>query len=264
MLEVMKLASLFLCVLPLAASGLSRVDLDPKTAAAFDQYIRAAEERLEQQGRARRLWVDASPEHQRLVRQGQAVAEPWSGSGTVELPGGLVQDWVGAVFVPGVTLDKTLALVQNYSLQKVIYKPDVVESRIESHDDGHFVVYLRLVKKKLTTLVLNVTEDVSYYRPGADFAYNFTRSTRIAEVENMGKKDERELPPGKDHGYLWRMNSYWRFAQRDNGVLLECEVISLTRALPTGLGWLIGPMVRSLPRDGLMKTLKATRDALAH
>jgi hypothetical protein len=257
-----KLMGMLLIVLPLAASGLTAVTLAPQTVAVFNSYIQAAENRIEAQDRAGHLWVDDSPERKRPVDQGGVIAEPWSGSGTVDVTGGLIQDWIGAVFVRGVTLDQTLALVQNYDLQKRIYGPGVEDSRIVSHDDGHFIVHLRLLKKKMTTLVLNVTEDVQYFRPKPDFAYNFTRATKIAEVEDAGKPDEHELPPGKDHGYLWRMNSYWRFAQRDGGVYVESEVITLTRDLPTGLGWLIKPMIRSLPRDGLVQNLEQTRAAL--
>ena len=87
-------------------------------------------------------------------------------------------------------------------------------------------------------------------------------STRIAEVENAGKPDERVQPPGNDHGFLWRLYSYWRFEERDGGVYVECEAISLTRAIPSGLGWLIQPIIQSLPRESLANTLRETREAL--
>jgi hypothetical protein len=72
----------------------------------------------------------------------------------------------------------------------------------------------------------------------------------------------RELPPGQDHGFLWRLNSYWRFEERDGGVYVECEAISLTRNVPLGLGWLVNPIIRSLPRESLANTLWATREAV--
>jgi hypothetical protein len=67
---------------------------------------------------------------------------------------------------------------------------------------------------------------------------------------------------GKDHGFLWRLYSYWRFEERDNGVYVECQAISLTRNIPTGLGWLIEPIIRNLPRESLANTLTATKGAL--
>jgi hypothetical protein len=61
---------------------------------------------------------------------------------------------------------------------------------------------------------------------------------------------------------LWRLYSYWRFQERDDGVYFECRAISLTRDIPIGLGWMIEPIIRNLPKESLIHTLKATRDAL--
>jgi len=99
-------------------------------------------------------------------------------------------------------------------------------------------------------------------RLDADRAASSIVATRIAEVENPGTPAEREKPPGLDSGYLWRLNTYWRFLRRDGGTYVQCESISLTRGIPTGLGWLIGPFVTSLPRESLQFTLETTRRAL--
>jgi hypothetical protein len=62
---------------------------------------------------------------------------------------------------------------------------------------------------------------------------------------------------------LWKLNSYWRFEERDGGTWLECEAISLTRDVPTGLGWIVLPIIRDLPKQSLENTLRSTRAALA-
>jgi hypothetical protein len=67
------------------------------------------------------------------------------------------------------------------------------------------------------------------------------------------------LPPGKDGGYLWRLNSYWRYFDTGRGVYVQCEAVSLTRDIPTGLNWLVGPFVQSVPKDSLEFTLQSTR-----
>jgi len=41
--------------------------------------------------------------------------------------------------------------------------------------------------------------------------YSRSYSTRIAEVEDAGTPEERERQVGDDHGYLWRLYTYWRF-----------------------------------------------------
>lgn len=74
---------------------------------------------------------------------------------------------------------------------------------------------------------------------------------------------ERELPVGLDGGYLWRLNTYWRFLERDGGTYMECESLTLTRGIPFGIGWIIRPFVTSIPRESLEFTLNSTRKALA-
>ena len=58
------------------------------------------------------------------------------------------------------------------------------------------------------------------------------------------------------------MNTYWRFLERDGGTYIECEALTLSRSIPTGLGWLIGPLVTSIPRDMVTSALQATRRSL--
>jgi hypothetical protein len=62
---------------------------------------------------------------------------------------------------------------------------------------------------------------------------------------------------------LWKLTTFWRFEERDGGTWVECEAVSLTRDVPTGLGWLIKPIIRDLPRESLENTLRETKDALS-
>ena len=236
-------------------------ELEPATVQAFDSYIRNAEARMETGGAF--LWVDQDPARARQARTGQVLSQPWGAQTEIPVSGGLIHDWIGAVFIPGATLDRTLALVQDYDHHKNIYRPEVIDSKLVSRTDGDFKIYLRLLKKKVLTVVLNTHHDVRYTRLDATRCRSRSYSTRIAEVDNAGKPGERELPVGHDHGFLWRLYSYWRFEERDGGVYVECEAISLTRGVPRGLGWLIDPIIRNLPRESLANTLTATRTALA-
>jgi hypothetical protein len=43
---------------------------------------------------------------------------------------------------------------------------------------------------------------------------------------------------------------------------MQIESVTLTRAIPTGLGWAIGPFVNSVPRESLEFTLRKTSDAI--
>jgi hypothetical protein len=240
----------------------TRVQLKPPTVEAFDKYMKAAQARFDRSLRTGPfLWVDGSPDRKRAVSEGRILAEPSNQSGDIEVPDGLIHDWTGAVFVPGATLAQTLQMVEDYNNHKNIYRPDIIDSRLLSRRDDDFHVFLRIVKKQILTVVLNTEHDVRYVRLDRTRWYSKSFTTRIAEVEDPGP-NEHELPPGNDHGFMWRLDSFWKFQERDGGVYLECQAVSLTRDVPAGLGWLINPIIRSLPRESLTNTLKATRRAL--
>jgi hypothetical protein len=250
-----------LALLPAATA----TELKRQTVQAFDRYIQRTEVRLDAQLRDpnRFLWISGSPDLRQRVLQGEVVAQPWNGRGEVKITDGLIHDWIGAVFIPGTTLEKTQKLLHDYDNHKNIYKPEVIDSKLISHNGNDFKIYLRLLKKKILTVVLDTDHEVHYFPLSAKRCYSRSYTTRIAEVEDAGKPGEREAPVGNDHGFLWRLDSYWRFEEADGGVYVECEAISLTRGVPAGLGWLIDPIIRDLPKESLANTLRETRAALA-
>jgi hypothetical protein len=245
----------------LLAVQIRAADLKPQTVEAFDRYVRQTEERLDA---ARTfLWADQSATRGRRVRQGEVVVEPFTGKPDMAVPGGLVHDWAGAVLIPGATVDYTLGALQNYNSHKDIFKPEVIDSRTLWHSGNDFLIYLRLVKKKVVTVVLDTEFEVRYTQVDKTRWRSVSRSRKIAEVERAGKPDERELPAGTGQGFLWKLNTYWRFVERDGGTWVECEAISLTRDVPVGLGWIVEPIIRNLPRESLVNTLVSMRQALA-
>ena len=240
------------------------VQLNPQTLEAFDAYIRQAETEMEQtlQGNGPFLWSQLTSERAHEVSRGKVVAQFWSGRGPVKVPSGLIHDWIAAAFIADSTIQEVFAVIQDYDHHKNIYKPEVIDSRLIGRDDNDFQVHLRLLKKKIITVVLDTDHEV-HYRP-VDRTRWVCRSytTRIAEVENPGSRDERVLQPDTGHGFLWRLYSYWRFEERDGGVVVECRAISLTRDVPFGLGWAIEPIIQKLPKESLINTLEATRQGV--
>jgi hypothetical protein len=239
------------------------VQLKPQTVQAFEAYIRGAEAAMEQTLKGNSfLWSDATAERAQQVRGGQVVAQFWSGKGPAKVPDGLIHDWIGTAFVPNTTVGDTLALVQDYDNHRNIYKPEVIASELISRHENDFQIYLRLLKKKILTVVLDTDHDVQYRALDRKRWTCRSYTTRIAEVENAGTPKESVLPPDTGFGFLWRLYSYWRFQERDGGVYVECRAISLTRDVPYGLGWVIEPIIQKLPRESLINTLLATRTAL--
>jgi hypothetical protein len=243
-----------------AARCASPAGLKPASVEAFDRYIHQTEQRLN--ARKTFLWADESQGRNRRVRSGEVVVEPAGAKPIIEVADGLIHDWLGAVFIPGPTLAATLEHVQDYDHARTLHH-DVMDSRILSHNGNDYRVYMRLLKKKVITVVLDTEHDIHYFPIDATHCRSQSRTTKIAEVYDPGKPDERELPPGTGHGFLWKLDTYWRFQERDGGTWIECEAISLTRDIPTGLGWLIEPIIRSLPRESLENTLLETAAAFA-
>jgi hypothetical protein len=179
-------------------------------------------------------------------------------SNEISIEGGLINHWRGTVFVPGVTLDRVLSVLQEPQTDKH-KQEDVLASRVISRNGDSQKVYLRLRRTKFVTVVYDTEYDVDYKRLAPDRALSNSISSKIVEVENAGTPKERVLPEGNDHGYLWRLNSYWRYKQLGDGVLVEIESLTLSRDLPAIIGPLIRPIVNSAARESMTRTLASVR-----
>jgi hypothetical protein len=251
-------------VLPVSFGRLTAAELKRETIDEFNRYVTAAEERIDRRHDAEHfLWSDELPHAQRdSLLHGEVVIEGASNNGTIEIRNGLIHDWWGAVFIPGTTLDKTLNVVQDYPRHGIIYKPEVAAARILSREGSGFKVYLRIVKSKLfVSAVLNSEHEIHFVQLDPTRIYSRSYSTRISEVSDPGRTTEHELPVGKDRGLLWRMNGYWFFEERDGGVYVESEAVSLSRDILFGMGNLLGPILHSVPAESLRNSLDKTRRA---
>lgn len=262
------LAAVLLFVLPLNAA-----DLQAQAAQNYARYIALTQVQVDaelaQSGSC--LWVERLPESRRT----EALAQLRSGGVVIEkletlddgkpiaVPGGLIHHWIGTAFVPGATLAQTLAFMQDYDHKVEYFKPDIVRSKILSHEGDDYFVLLRFYQKKIITTVIDTDQEVHYHVVDKTHAWSRSNATRVQEVDNPGKSDERLEPEGHDRGFVWKLNTFWRFEEKDGGTYLECQAISLSRDIPTGLGWMVGSFVSSVPRESLTFTLTTARAALA-
>ncbi|HEU0367760.1 MAG TPA: hypothetical protein VFR42_01035 [Candidatus Acidoferrum sp.] len=256
-----------------AADGVSAGEprLRSDTVTAFDEYVRLTDMRNDDELKrnANFLWIDGLPETARVqayeaLKRGEVKMEKLetrANGEKISCPGGMIHHWVGVVFIPAAKLQTVLRMLQDYDHHAQIYAPDVERSKLESHNGDDFKVFLRFRRHKVITVVLNTQHDVHYFRDSEAREHSRSSAVRIAEVENPGPS-EHEKKPGEDGGFLWRMETWWRVEERDGGVYVQSEVASLTRDIPAGLGWLIGPFVNSIPRETLTFTLQATRKAV--
>ena len=260
--------ALVICLM-VAPPPAGAAELRPEAAQGFDQSVRLTEMRM--QGELEPggvfLWADGLPEPRRSeayarLQRGEVISarlQTPDPSGHSSTPGALIHHWVGTVFIPGASLAQVLAVVEDYDRHSEYYKPEVAQSKKVEQSGDDFKVHYRLRKKKVITIILDTDYRVHRHLIDATHAYSNSYSTRITQVEDAGEPDEHELPVGKDGGYLWRFNSYWRYFDSGSGVYVQCEAVSLTRDIPTGLNWLVGPFVQSVPKESLEFTLESTR-----
>jgi hypothetical protein len=252
-----------------SASG---AQLRAETTEGWTRYVRATEQRIDRElasagGRFLAGEFDASGRVDlRSLRAGEIVVveiESRDEAGrSIPVPAGLVHHWRGTVFLPGVTLDQLLDRVAN-PVSHDLMQEDVVESRVLGREPGSVRVFLRLQRQQLVTVVYNTEHHVAYERHSAGRASSRSIATRIAEVDDPATPGEREKPPGQDRGFLWRLNSYWRYQAVDGGVIVECESISLSRTMPALLRATVQPIVDHVARSSMERTLLSMRDRFA-
>ncbi len=251
-----------------AATGNPGSSLQPATVRAFENYVAATEARLGKSLREQGfLWIDELPPQERAeayerLKSGRVELRRVSkeqGTEKSVIPGGMIHDWQGIVFIPGVNLDEVLDFLRDYNSRATDYAPDVERCKIEEHDDDHFRVFMRFRRKKIITVVLNTEQEIWYYHDSAARAHSRSSATRIAEVENAGTAQEKEKPPGEDSGFMWRLETWWRMEEQGGGVYVENEAVSLTRDIPSALAWMIEPFVTGIPKESLEFTMEATR-----
>lgn len=240
-------------------------ELEPRTLLAWDEYVREATVRMNARlrGGGVFLWADESPDRGIRLRKGEILASPAVENGLRSVPGGLIHHWVGAVFVPGATLDSVLAVVHDYDRYKEFYKPVVADSRrLEASplEQRFSMLWVRRV--------LFVTAALDNQYLGQDFPvdathwYGIAESTRVQQIKKYGEDGERRLPPDQGDGYIWRLSSIARYQERDGGVYIELEAMVLSCDIPVSLHWLLKPVVTRLSRNGLITSLQQTRDAV--
>jgi hypothetical protein len=263
-----------LCGTALAAQGdlLRAAELHRETLTAWAAYVRATESRIghELSSRERFLVLDyqvpqaAAAERNALMSGAIPVVKMDSldeQGAKIEVPDGMIHHWRGSVLIPGVDLGYVLARVENPVSQE-IRQEDVLQSSVLERGDGRLKLYLKLQRSKIVTVVYNTVHEVRYQRRQKDQAWSSSKAIKIAELSHPNSPEEREKPEGKDHGFLWRLNSYWRYEQVDEGVIVECESVSLSRSIPKLLEYFVRPIIDRIARESMERTLSAMRDRI--
>jgi putative flippase GtrA len=215
-----------IAALVVTCSSTSAAELRRETLAAWKRYTAAAEIRVQQ------------------ARPADAVGREPNG-GAIDVPGGTIHYWRGSILVRGVTVAELLDALMHPGTPPP--QEDVVESRVLARSNDSLRVYLKLVRRTIITVTYDTEHEVTFRRMWPGLATSQSVATRIAEVG------------GEDRGFLWRLNSYWRYVEVEGGALVELESLSLSRPVPAIVRPLVMPAISRIARESMTRTLEALR-----
>jgi hypothetical protein len=221
---------------------------EPPAAAvsAFNLYVAALESRLARQHRTPDTFLAATTTEPR----GGAIVERVAGE---SLQGALLHHWRGTAFAPGATAADFERLMRDFGGYPRYFAPQVLQASVLARHGDEMQASMRVRQKHVITVVMDTAYDVSFGRLDAEHGWSVSRSTKISEIGSGGSA----VAAADEHGFLWRQNTYWSYEERDGGLYLQLESVSLSRSIPTGLGWAVRPFVESVPRESLEFTLGA-------
>ena len=166
----------------------------------------------------------------------------------IEVPGGTIYHSSGSIVIRHTTVDRVVHALTNPGTPPP--QDDVLESRVLARTANGLRVYLKLSRSAIVTVVYDTEHDVVFTRHSPTVATSRSVSTRIAESD------------GGDRGFLWQLNSYWRYTQVGGDVRIDLESLSLSRAVPRVARPVARPIIDRIARESLTRTLESLRDFL--
>jgi hypothetical protein len=224
---------------------------------AFNSYAATIEARLAQQHHSASIFL--VPVDEPRLRRGDLIIEQLT---PPTVPGALLHHWRGTAFVPGATAADFERLMRDFNSYPQHFTPEVLQARTLARHDDHLQAFMRVRQHHVITVVMDTTYDVDFGHLDLRHGYSISRSTNISEIDAAGTSAEHALTAADSHGFLWRQNTYWSYEERDGGLTMQIESVSLSRSIPRGLGWAVRPFVESVPRESLEFTLRSACNAL--
>lgn len=257
--------SLLISILSLLGPRRSCAEPTPQTIAAFKSYVAAVEARLLEQHRSQTAFLagpTSTPQNAQRLRSGELIVEPVKPSTSGEFPGALLHHWRGTAFAPGATAAAFTQMLRDFNAYPQRFSPQVLQAKVLAQHDSHLLASMRVRQKHVLTVVMDATYDIAFGQLNAHDGYSISRSTAIYEIDAPGTSHEHALNASQEHGFLWRLNTYWTYEERDGGLYIQIESVSLSRSIPAGLGWALRPFVESVPRESLEFTLRSACNAV--
>jgi len=257
----------FLVLVLLLSMGQRALATEPTPAActAFNAYVGSIEARLVQQHRTAATFLAPAAlgtQGEVHIRQGEPAIERLTPPAGAVPAGAMLHHWRGTAFVPGASVADFERLMQDFGRYPQHFYPQVLRARLLARQGDQLQAAMRVRQQHVLTVVMDTAYDIRFGRLDAQHGFSIAHSTRISEIDSPGTSAEHALDAQHEHGFLWRQDTYWSYEERDGGLCVQVESVSLTRDVPRGLGWAIGPFVESVPRESLAFTLRVVSNAL--
>ena len=170
-------------------------------------------------------------------------AEPAGSS--VGVPNGSIHRWTGCLLVRNATVDSLIHALMEHGTPPP--QEDVLESRVLARRGDTVRVYLKLVRRTIITVRYDTEHEMTFTRGSENLTTGRSVATRIVQDD------------GGDHGFLWRLNSYWTYAQQGRDVRIDLVSLSLSRDVPRLARPIVGPLIARVGRESMTRTLDALR-----
>ena len=237
--------------------------LEAATVAIFQDYITQFEQRVSTPfSTSGKLWIDDEHSGKRKdFDAGKPVVEARQNQ---DIKNGSIHHYSGTIRVPGAKIEQVRRVMQDYPNYSNYFKPDVARGSgvlqpDSTPEDQHFQSRLFLTE---STVWLDVAYDARYDSHFRKIDANrwTSRSTTLSikELQDAKKLDGGTFPEGEDHGFLWRTNNYWFARERDGGLDLQVDSMTLSRTAPVGFGW----WGNKRTHDAVDKMLRDTKSAI--
>ena len=247
-------------------SSASAAELKEETVKAWDDYIQTVNAQMQKRFTADGpfLWSDEVADRRDQLRAGEMLVSPIDQQVPKRVPSGLIHHWVGAVFMPKISVEDVFSVTRRYERYSEYYPPVVLDAKpiCRSASDDRFSLLL-MNKSVLRKTALEGEYQTRYFHLSTERLYSISYAMRIQEIANYGQPTERKFSDGAGSGYIWRIASFTRLQQRDDGVYMEVEAIVLSRDIPAAFRWFVNPIVRRVSRNSLLISLQQTKDAVA-
>jgi putative flippase GtrA len=218
-------------LIAMSASPASAAELRPDVIEAWNTYVAEVEARFNQ------------------ARTTASTAEAVEGE-AIGIAGGTIHHWRGSTVIRGISVETLVRTLMDRGTPPP--QDDVLEARVLERSTDSLRVYLKLVRRTIMTVAYDTEHRMTFWRESPGLAKSRSVSTRISEAG------------GSERGFLWRLNSYWRYVQVGPDVRVDLESVSLSRDIPRVLKPVAGPLVGRIGRESMTRTLDAMRDYFEH